>query len=125
MYGHLPYRSLKFEHETFDCEFYQWAQQINYPNDYDFTRIIEWKHATKQIHRKTTITREYPIPATEGLDKYYPIPTIENQILYEKYENEIKKLSNVIFCGRLAEYKYYNMDQIVARALMTYNTKIV
>lgn len=124
MHGKLPYRSLRFEHETLNAEYYQEVQQINYPNEYDFTRIIEWKHATKQKSSKTTITREYPLQADDANEKYYPIPMPENQTLYEKYKVETQKLKNVLFLGRLAEYKYYNMDQVIARALTIFEKEI-
>lgn len=123
-YGKLPYRSLRFEHETLNQEQYQSYQQINYPNEYDFTRIVEWKHATGQKSPVTTITREYPMPAEEGMEKYYPIPREDNHELFKKYKEDADKLDNVIFCGRLADYKYYNMDQVVARALKLFEDKI-
>lgn len=123
-FGRLPYRSLRFEHETFPYENHQSWQQINYPNDYDYTRIVEWKHATGQFHPHTTITKEYSFLANESAEKYYPIPQDENHKLFEKYKKEADKLSSVIFCGRLADYKYYNMDQVIARALMLFETKI-
>jgi UDP-galactopyranose mutase len=123
-FGKLPYRSLRFEHETLNQEKYQDYQQINYPNEYDFTRIVEWKHATGQRSHLTTISREYSLAATDGMEKYYPIPRDVNHQLYNKYKEEAEKLKNVIFCGRLADYKYYNMDQIVARALSIFNKKI-
>lgn len=123
-FGQLPYRSLKFEHETIEKLFFQQYQQINYPNDYDFTRIIEWKHATKQMSNFTTITREYPVQADENNEKYYPIPMEKNNSLYNLYKNEARKLENVIFCGRLADYKYYNMDQVIARALKIFEKEI-
>ncbi|WCT14911.1 UDP-galactopyranose mutase [Mucilaginibacter jinjuensis] len=123
-FGKLPYRSLRFEHETFNQENYQSHQQINYPNDYDFTRIVEWKHATGQKSPVTTITREYSLLAEEGMEKYYPIPKEDNHELYKQYKAEADKLDDVIFCGRLADYKYYNMDQVVARALMLFEKKL-
>jgi len=123
-YGKLPYRSLRFEHETFSQAFYQEHQQINYPNDYDFTRVVEWKHATGQESLKTTITREYSMLATGNMEKYYPVPRDENHELYKKYKAEADKLENVVFCGRLADYKYYNMDQVVAKALMIFEKKL-
>jgi len=113
-FGRLSYRSLQFEFETFDQEWFQPVSQVNYPNDYDFTRIVEIKHATGQSHPKTTIVREYP--SGEG-DPYYPIPTETNRRLYERYKRETKKLKNIYFIGRLAHYKYYNMDEVVALAL--------
>ena len=123
-FGKLPYRSLRFEHETMEQEYYQECQQVNYPNDHAFTRIIEWKHATGQKHPKTTITREYPLQAEDGMDKYYPIPQDENRELYNKYKAEGDKLQSVIFCGRLADYQYYNMDQVTARALSIFEKNI-
>ncbi|HTF16473.1 MAG TPA: UDP-galactopyranose mutase [Chryseolinea sp.] len=116
-FGALPYRSLQFEHQTLDMEYFQAYQQINYPNDFAFTRIVEWKHATGQQHRKTTITKEYPCPHDTSNDKLYPILTKENLQVLAKYKVEAAKLKNVQFCGRLAEYTYYNMDQVVARVL--------
>ncbi len=125
MFGRLPYRSLRFEHETLEREFYQECQQVNFSNDFDFTRIVEWKHATGQRHPKTTITKEYALQAEEGMDKYYPIPRDENMELYSKYREEGDKLESVIFCGRLAEYKYYNMDQVTARALSVFEKNLI
>jgi len=113
-YGRLPYRSLRFEFETLDTEYYQPVSQVNYPQDYDFTRIVEIKHVTGQKHHKTTIVREYP--AMEG-EPYYPIPQQKNEDLYKKYKSEAEKLSNVYFIGRLAQYKYLNMDQVIDEAL--------
>lgn len=120
-FGHLPYRSLRFEFETLVQEWYQPVSQVNYPNDYDFTRIVEIKHATGQRHLKTTIVREYP--AGEG-DPYYPIPNKENHLLYEKYRKETNRLKGIYFLGRLAHYRYYNMDEVVALALELFKTKI-
>ncbi|MFH1703369.1 MAG: UDP-galactopyranose mutase [Nitrospirota bacterium] len=120
-FGRLPYRSLRFEFETLDQEWYQPVSQVNYPNDYDFTRIVEIKHATGQGHQKTTIVREYP--TGEG-DPYYPIPKKENQFLYEKYRKKAKKLGDIYFIGRLANYRYYNMDEVVALSLELFETKI-
>jgi len=120
-FGRLPYRSLRLEFETLDQEWYQPVSQVNYPNDYDFTRIVEIKHATGQRHQKTTIVREYPV--AEG-DPYYPIPKEENRLLYERYRKEADKLKGVYFIGRLAHYKYYNMDEVVALALELFETKI-
>ncbi len=113
-YGRLPYRSLRFQSETLEKEYFQETAVVNYPNDYDFTRITEFKHMTFQRHPKTTITREYP---TEAGEPYYPIPMEEAMSLFKKYEQETLKLKRTYFVGRLAEYKYYNMDQAVKRAL--------
>jgi UDP-galactopyranose mutase len=112
VYGKLPYRSLRFEFETLPQEQYQEVGTVNYPNDYDFTRITEFKHLTGQKHIWTTIMREYPV--AEG-EPFYPIPREEHQKLYAKYKAEADKLKNVYFIGRLAEYRYYNMDIVVDR----------
>lgn len=113
-YGRLPYRSLNFRFKTLNMEYHQGWSQINYPNDYKSTRIVEIKHATGQKHPNTTIVKE--APTSEG-EPFYPILTKENHALYEKYENEAKQLRNVYFIGRLAQYKYFNMDQVVLNAL--------
>ncbi len=113
-FGKLPYRSLRFEHEHYFQEFYQEYSQINYPNEYDFTRVVEIKHVTGQKHPYTTIIREYS--ASEG-EPYYPIPVQKNKKIYNKYKEEAKKFKNVYFIGRLATYRYLNMDQVVEEAL--------
>jgi len=113
-FGRLPYRSLRFKFETYNKEFYQDWVQINYPNEYKFTRIVEIKHVTGQKLPRTTIVKEYP--CSEG-EPFYPFLTPEAQQLYLKYKNEAEKLKNVYFVGRLAEYKYLNMDQTVKKAL--------
>lgn len=120
-YGKLPYRSLKFKHETHDTEVFQPAPVVNYPNEQAYTRITEFKYLTGQTHKKTGIVYEYP--QAEG-DPYYPIPRPENTDLYAKYKALADLESEVHFVGRLATYKYYNMDQIVAQALTQYG-KIV
>jgi UDP-galactopyranose mutase len=120
-YGKLPYRSLEFRHETLDLEVYQQAPVVNYPNEHAFTRITEFKYLTGQAHTKTGIVYEYP--QAEG-DPYYPIPRKENATLYAKYKALADIQPKVRFVGRLATYKYYNMDQIVAQALTEYG-KIV
>ena len=120
-YGKLPYRSLEFRHETQDVETFQPAPVVNYPNDHAFTRITEFKYLTGQSHKKTSIVYEYP--KAEG-DPYYPIPRKENAVIYTKYKALADLERNVRFVGRLATYKYYNMDQIVAQALTEYS-KIV
>ncbi len=120
-YGKLPYRSLEFKHETHDTETFQSAPVINYPNEQAFTRITEFKYLTGQEHKKTSIVYEFP-QATG--DPYYPIPRKENAAIYAKYKALADIAQNVHFVGRLATYKYYNMDQIVAQALTEYG-KIV
>ncbi|RXF74314.1 UDP-galactopyranose mutase [Hansschlegelia zhihuaiae] len=113
-FGRLPYRSLKFKHVTLDQEQYQPVGTVNYPMTEDYTRISEYKHLTGQEHHKTTITYEYP--SATG-DPYYPIPRPENQALYKKYQALAMETENVHFVGRLATYRYYNMDQVVGQAL--------
>jgi UDP-galactopyranose mutase len=117
-FGKLPYRSLRFVHSTIDKEQYQPVAVVNYPSEeVPYTRISEYKHLTGQEHRQTSITLEYP--SAEG-DPYYPIPREENQALYKKYEALADATPGVTFVGRLATYRYYNMDQIVGQALATF-----
>jgi UDP-galactopyranose mutase len=117
-YGKLPYRSLKFRHETLDQEQFQAVGTVNYPGlEFPYTRISEYKHLTGQSGPKTTITYEYP--SAEG-DPYYPIPRAENQELFKRYEALALQTPDVTFVGRLATYRYYNMDQVVGQALATY-----
>lgn len=112
----LPYRSLEFIFENHDKEFYQKYSQINYPNDFEYTRIVEIKHATGQICPSTTIVKEIPRDQSNS-DPFYPIPNSKNEKLYLKYHNLADKLKNVYFIGRLAQYKYINMDQVIKNAL--------
>jgi UDP-galactopyranose mutase len=115
-FGKLPYRSLSFEHSHFDkVSQFQTVGTVNYPNDFAYTRITEFKHLTGQTHSGTSIIKEYP--QAEG-DPYYPIPTEGNELLFKKYEELAKQETNVTFVGRLAQYKYYNMDQVVGAALV-------
>ncbi len=114
VYGKLPYRSMRFEFETLEMERFQAAAVVNYPQDNLFTRITEYKHFYLQEHPKTTICYEYS--QSEG-DPYYPIPREDNRKLYEKYKILAEKEKNTFFIGRLAEYKYFNMDQVVEQAL--------
>jgi UDP-galactopyranose mutase len=116
-HGRLPYRSLDFEHVTLQKAQAQPVGTVNYPNDYGFTRISEFKHITGQQHAATSLVYEYP--RADG-DPYYPVPRPENTELYRKYETETEQFSDVTFIGRLATYKYYNMDQVVAQALATF-----
>lgn len=113
-YGKLPYRSLDFRFKTLNKEKFQNAAVVNYPNEHKYTRITEFKHFYFQRHHKTTICYEYP--RSEG-DPYYPIPKADYQELYLKYKKQADKLKNVYFIGRLAEYRYLNMDQVVNEAL--------
>ena len=116
-YGPLPYRSLEFKHETYDREWYQPVAVVNYPNDHPYTRVTEFKYLTGQVAPKTSVVFEYP--QAEG-DPYYPIPRPENAALYARYKELAERQEDVHFVGRLATYRYYNMDQVVAQALVTY-----
>ncbi|MDL5046231.1 UDP-galactopyranose mutase, partial [Oscillatoria amoena NRMC-F 0135] len=130
--GKLPYRSLRFEPESFTPEqlardergqiagkpgFWQPAMQVNYPGSEPFTRIVEIKHATGQQCENTTIVREYPADDGPGQEPYYPIPAPDAMRLYREYEALAAAEKNVSFVGRLATYRYYNMDQVVGMAL--------
>jgi UDP-galactopyranose mutase len=117
-FGKLPYRSLKFDHQTLDQEQFQPVAVVNYPCEkVPYTRISEYKQLTGQEHAKTSITYEYP--SAQG-DPYYPIPRPENQELFKRYEALADATEAVTFVGRLATYRYYNMDQIVGQALATF-----
>lgn len=114
-FGALPYRSLRFEHEHLaGVQRYQGVGTVNYPNDHAYTRITEFKHLTGQEHPGTSIVREYP--QAEG-EPYYPIPRDENEALFKRYEALALAEDAVTFVGRLAQYRYYNMDQVVGAAL--------
>jgi UDP-galactopyranose mutase len=117
-FGKLPYRSIDFRFETHDRPVYQPVAVVNYPNEYAYTRITEFKYLTGQAHAKTTVVYEYP--TSEG-DPYYPVPKPENAELYKRYSALAEATPSVHFVGRLATYKYYNMDQVVAQALATYD----
>jgi UDP-galactopyranose mutase len=117
-FGPLPYRSLRFEFETVDAARFQPTGTVNYPDEsVPFTRISEFKHLTGQVHDATTVVREFP---TATGDPYYPIPRADNRALYERYAALAAGTPGVAFVGRLATYKYYNMDQVVGQALVTY-----
>ncbi len=113
-FGELPYRSLRFKHETLNREYLQPVAVVNYPNDHAYTRVTEFKYLTGQVHRQTSVVYEYP--ASEG-DPYYPVPTPENGALYKRYAELAAATKRVHFVGRLATYRYYNMDQVVAQSL--------
>ncbi len=117
-FGKLPYRSLRFDHKVIDTERFQPVAVVNYPSpDVPYTRITEYKHLTGQTAERTSLTYEYP--SAEG-DPYYPIPRPENQALFKKYEALADATANVTFVGRLATYRYYNMDQVVGQALSAF-----
>ena len=120
-FGALPYRSVEMKFETVDAESYQDAATVNYPNNYDFTRITEFKKIHPAQSKRTTILKEYPQNYVKGEnDPYYPIFTDEARTAYEKYSAELKNFPQITAVGRLAEYKYYDMDDIVKRALDVY-----
>jgi len=129
-YGKLPYRSLRFEREYYSVAklremgtevnrngYFQPEMQVNYPNEQDYTRIVEMKHATKQVCAGTTIVREYPLEYRDGGEPYYPVPTKASGELYKRYKALAEQERSVRFVGRLATYKYLNMDQVVGLAL--------
>jgi UDP-galactopyranose mutase len=116
-FGKLPYRSLRFEHVTLPQEWHQPVAVVNYPGDQDYTRITEYKHLTGQQHRNTSLTYEYP---SDIGDPYYPVPRPENAERYKQYEALARDTPDVWFVGRLATYRYYNMDQVVGQALAAY-----
>jgi UDP-galactopyranose mutase len=116
-HGRLPYRSLNFVHLTLPQERVQAVGTVNHPNDYAYTRVTEFKHLTGQVHAQTSLVYEYP--CAEG-EPYYPVPRAENAALYRRYEEDAQGLSDVTFVGRLASYRYYNMDQVVAQSLAAF-----
>jgi UDP-galactopyranose mutase len=116
-FGKLPYRSLRFEHVTLPKEWHQPLAVVNYPQDEPYTRVTEYKHLTGQSHAQTSLTFEYP--ADSG-DPYYPVPRPENQERYKLYEQLANATPDVEFIGRLATYRYYNMDQVVGQALASF-----
>jgi UDP-galactopyranose mutase len=116
-FGKLPYRSLRFDHITLEKEWHQPVAVVNYPQDEPYTRVTEYKHLTGQTHARTSLTFEYP---SDSGDPYYPIPRADHQERYRQYEGLALTLSRVLFIGRLATYRYYNMDQVVGQALAAF-----
>jgi UDP-galactopyranose mutase len=116
-YGKLPYRSLSFEHVTLDTEWHQKVAVVNYPQTEAYTRVTEYKHLTGQQNARTSLTYEFP---SDVGDPYYPVPRPENAELFKRYEALAKDTPDVWFVGRLATYRYYNMDQVVGQALATF-----
>ena len=117
-FGELPYRSVNFKMEEHDREYYQSNAVINYPCNYDFTRIHEYKYYLGDVSSKTIIAKEYSENFERGKnERYYPVPNANNEKLYARYLEEAKSLSNVYFLGRLGDYKYYDMDKAINRAL--------
>lgn len=122
-YGKLPYRSIRFEFRNYKIKDYQETGQINFvDNSVNYTRVIEHKKLSQQNSETTTVSFEYP--QSDG-EPFYPIPTEENRHQYLLYRSECDTLKNTIFCGRLAEYQYYNMDQVVANTLKVFETKLI
>jgi UDP-galactopyranose mutase len=126
-HGDLPYRSLRFDFRTVDTEWHQPVGTVNYPNEHDFTRITEQKYLTGQTLPKSTIVVEYPQAYKPGENEaYYPVPRPQNREHYDLYRRDADQIMNkVLFAGRLADYKYYNMDQAVARALKMFEDEVV
>lgn len=116
-FGRLPYRSLRFEHATMPYEWHQPVAVINHPGGEPYTRVTEHKHLTGQAHPSTSLTYEYP---SDAGDPYYPVPCEESRALYRRYEALAMSEENVVFVGRLATYRYYNMDQVVGQALAAF-----
>jgi len=127
IHGELPYRSLDFKFYSYKQKHFQETGQVNYPNNFQYTRISEFKYFTGQNSNSTTIAYEFPQPFIRKKNEpYYPIPASYNYEIYNKYKLEAEKIKqNVKFVGRLAEYKYYNMDQVIARALMVFEKEIL
>ncbi|GAB6888636.1 UDP-galactopyranose mutase [Desulfothermus okinawensis JCM 13304] len=124
-FGELPYRSLDLRFETLDKEWFQEVPTVNYPNDCDFTRITEFKHIHPVDTKRTVILKEYPKQYKTGKDMpYYPFFTKENRELYNKYKELAEKFENLILVGRLAEYRYFDMDDVVKRALEIFEGKV-
>jgi len=117
-FGKLPYRSIEFKFETHDVPVYQPAPVVNHPNENAYTRVTEFKYLTGQVHPKTSIVYEFP--RGDG-DPYYPVPRPENAELYRRYKALADAQSGVRFVGRLATYRYYNMDQVVGQALAMFD----
>jgi UDP-galactopyranose mutase len=116
-HGRLPYRSLSFRFETHDTPVFQPAPVVNYPNEHPYTRVTEFKYLTGQEHPRTSVVYEYP---TDEGDPYYPVPRPENAGLYADYKALADETPNTVFVGRLATYRYYNMDQVVAQSLAAF-----
>lgn len=125
-FGELPYRSLRFDFQKFHLHQYQLVAQVNYPNNNQYTRITEFKHFLPYNTPSTTVAFEYPEQFQLGLnERFYPVPRSENRAIYEKYLELANQISsNTLFVGRLAEYRYYNMNEVVGVALMMFDTKV-
>lgn len=124
-YGPLPYRSLTFRFETLNLEQRQSVAQLNFPNAQDYTRITEFKHLTGQSGSKTTVAYEFPMAYIPGENEpYYPVPRDETNALYARYRTLAEAIGGITFCGRLGNYRYYNMDQAIGAALAAFEKHI-
>lgn len=123
-FGRLPYRSLNFDFKDYDKEYFQESAIVNYPNDYDYTRITEFKHIHPIKAQKTTVAYEYPKNHTDDDIPYYPFFAKDAVNLYLKYQEFLKDFDKIILLGRLAEYKYYDMDDAIKRALQVFNENV-
>ncbi len=122
LFGRLPYRSINFRFETHACEHVQHMGVVNFPNDYEYTRCVEYKWLYGQHHEKTTVSRDFPCWNDE--EPYYPVPAPANRTLYLKYRELADQMPNTYFCGRLGSYTYYNMDECIAQALALFENRI-
>jgi UDP-galactopyranose mutase len=120
--GRLPYRSIEFRFETHPRKHVQHLGVVNYPNDYEFTRCVEYKWLYQQRHDKTTVSRDYPCWNDD--EPYYPVVSTRNNELYQKYKKLADRTPGTYFCGRLGTYRYYNMDQCIAQALDLFENRI-
>ncbi|MBP8959040.1 MAG: UDP-galactopyranose mutase [Bacteroidales bacterium] len=124
-FGELPYRSLDLNFKTLELDYFQEVAVVNYPNDYDFTRISEFKHIHPVENKRTVILKEYPKEYQTGKDiPYYPVLKEESKGPYNKYRELSNKFENLIMVGRLADYRYYDMDDIVKKALEIFEERI-
>ncbi|MCX6136427.1 MAG: hypothetical protein NTV54_02905 [Ignavibacteriales bacterium] len=122
VYGKLPYRSIEFRFEKLSQKYYQHMAVVNYPNEHEFTRCVEYKWLNGQHHDKTTISRDFP--CWNDNEPYYPVPSIANKALFLKYKELADRTPNIFFCGRLGAYTYYNMDECVGQALDLFDKEI-
>jgi UDP-galactopyranose mutase len=122
-FGKLPYRSIAFRFETFSQSYFQQVGVVNYPNEYDYTRCVEYKQLYQQQHDKTTISRDYPCWKDD--EPFYPVPSAANRALYQRYKALADRMPQTYFCGRLGSYAYYNMDQCIGQALTLFEKRIV
>ena len=124
-FGRLPYRTLDFEFEKLEQEYYQERAVVNYPNDFDYTRITEYKHFNGVKVEKTIIAKEFPRECSQGDEPYYPFPNRKFKEIYKRYELLANKIENLILIGRLADYRYYNMDDVVKKSLDVFERRVI